>query len=113
MAAVLSYLATQCSALFSSPNCQGLIGWNDPSHSYDFHNLIFDVPWKGLSRHKVIERNTRDTTLVNEQSQYVETEERFGPDGQPLPPLVLIKPIFSIVKHYPPEWKRKLKEAAE
>jgi hypothetical protein len=88
-----------------------LIGWNDPSHSYDFHNLIFDIPWKGLTRHKVIEGNTRDTTLINEQSQYVESEERFGPDGQPLPPLTLIKPIFSIVKHYPPEWKRKLKDA--
>jgi hypothetical protein len=65
-----------------------------------------------MPRNKIIEGNTRDTSLVNEQSQYVETSQRIGADGKPLPPISLIKPIFSIIKHYPPEWKKKLDEAS-
>jgi hypothetical protein len=63
-----------------------------------------------MTRSKVIEENTRDTSFVIDQSGYIENTLTLGPDGQPLPPLSLIKPIFSIVKHYPPEWRKKLKD---
>ena len=88
-----------------------MIGWNDPTHSYDFHNVMFDIPWKGMTRSKVIEGNTRDTSFVIDQSGYLENTLKLGPDGKPLPSLTLIKPIFSIIKHYPPEWRTKLKDA--
>ena len=63
-----------------------------------------------MARTKVIEGNTRDTSFVIDQSGYIENTVVFGPDGNPLPKLTLIKPIFSIVQHYPPEWRKKLKD---
>ena len=63
-----------------------------------------------MTRSKVIEGNTRDTSFVMDQSGYLENAVKLGPNGQPLPQLTLIKPIFSIVKHYPPEWRKKLKD---
>jgi hypothetical protein len=63
-----------------------------------------------MTRSKVMEGNTRDTSFVIDQSGYIENTLTLGPDGQPLPQLSLIKPIFSVVKHYPPEWRKKLKD---
>jgi hypothetical protein len=63
---------------------QGLIGWNDPSRSYDFHNVMFDVPWEGMPRKKNTQGDDRPRTLS--------------------------RPIFSIIKHYPPEWAKKLED---
>lgn len=71
---------------------------------------MFDIPWKGMTRSKVIHGNTRDTSFVIDQSGYIENTIALGPDGKPLPQLTLIKPIFSIIKHYPPEWRKKLKD---
>jgi len=89
---------------------QNLIGWNDPSRSYDYHNLIFDVPWPGMKRSKRILTNTRNTTSIAEQGDYeskvrkgVRQSEQFkdgtsdDSDGDF---------IFSIVKHWPPEWAK-------
>jgi hypothetical protein len=83
-----------------------LIGWNDPTHSYDHHNLIFDIPWQGMPRKKIIESNTRDTSVINQQSEYIASSQRNNR-------IDLVKPIFSIIKHYPPDWKKKLKESQQ
>lgn len=86
---------------------QGLIGWNDPAHSYDHHNLIFDVPWKGMPRTKVIAGNTRDTNAIVDQSGYHESSEH-GPQNEAVAPEEVAKPhLFSTVKHYPPEWTKQ------
>lgn len=82
---------------------QSLIGWNDPTKSYDYYNLIFDVPWKGMPRTKLIEGNTRSRTIIRNQSGYIENSQREG-----VTPLQEVKPIFSIVQHYPPAWKTKV-----
>jgi len=72
-----------------------LIGWKDPNRNneidphrnYDNHNMIFDVPHETLHR-------SRNTALDSSKPR----EERKG------------RPIFSVVKHYPPEWALRLKE---
>ena len=62
----------------------GLIGWSDPLHSYDRHNMIFDVP--GM-RKKIIQRRR---SLARGERDYGE-EER-GRKAS----------IFSIVCDWPP-----------
>ena len=76
---------------------QGLIGWTDPAHDYDFYNLIYDIPWEGMPQRggaglDVLDEN--DET-EGEQMQSVELKSRK-------------RPIFSTVAHYPPPWKEKL-----
>lgn len=84
---------------------QSLIGWNDPTHSYDHHNVLFDVPWKGQPRTKLIETNTRDKTIIRNQSEYIANSNRSdNPDARPIQK---VKPLFSIMKHYPPVWKKE------
>ena len=63
-----------------------LIGWNpygqekNDHFNYDKHNLIYDVPHESLHR-------SRNAGVYHSG----------GNKGQP---------IFSVVKHYPPEWAR-------
>jgi hypothetical protein len=77
--------------------------------SYDYHNLIFDVEWKGMPRRRLIEGNTRNTASISDQHAYQGNSERNSIDGINKNPIELTKPIFSIVKHYPPEWTKKIK----
>ena len=87
---------------------QGLIGWNDQAHSYDYHNLIFDVPWKGMPRTKLIEGNTRNTAVIREHSDYRESSQ-IGPSNEAVAPEDVATPhIFSTIKHYPPAWTKQL-----
>ena len=76
---------------------EGLIGWSNPSHSYDYFNLIFDIPHKSLRRTVAIDGDASGATgvQVNERAK----QER---------------PIYSIIKHYPTKWQLELaeKEAA-
>jgi hypothetical protein len=58
-----------------------------------------------MPRNKIIESNTRDTSVINQQSEYIASSQRNNNR------IELIKPIFSIIKHYPPPWKQKLKES--
>jgi hypothetical protein len=51
--------------------------------------------------------------FVYGQKAFVESTQTLGIDGKPLPPLSITKPIFSIAKHYPPEWIKKLKESQQ
>jgi hypothetical protein len=68
----------------------GLISWRNPnahnkqhpSRNYDEYNLIFDVPFKDLTR-------SRHETVIESNSS--------AGNG---------KPLFSIVKHWPPDWAK-------
>lgn len=92
---------------------QSLIGWNDPAHSYDYHNLIFDIPWEGMPRKQVILDNTRNTTRIAAQDEYHLDSRRFqgtGEEEKVTDEVTLRPPIFSVIRHYPPEWARKLED---
>jgi len=60
---------------------QELIGWKDPYNSYDYHNLIFDVPWEGMPRQK-----------ASAKGGSAERKDGVGPDRRETP-------LFSIIKH--------------
>lgn len=70
-----------------------LIDWKNPNRkseedlhrSYDDQNLIFDVPFDGMKR-------SRDEDITVSRQ---------------IPPAARLRPVFSIVKHYPPEWAKK------
>jgi hypothetical protein len=86
---------------------QNLIGWNDPSHSYDYWNLIFDVPYEGMSRKKVIEGNTRDTAEIAMQEDYsrnADADMTSSGHATGAGRHCGHRPIYSLVKHYPPKW---------
>lgn len=90
---------------------QQLIGWNDPNSPYDDWNLIFDLPHEGMKRKKRITENTRGKTYVNEHKDYtLENATVTRPTSQILAQGYEILPeplpIYSIIKHWPPEWTR-------
>lgn len=92
---------------------QGLIGWNDPAHSYDRHNLIFDIAYIGQRRKRIIEGNTRGTAVIRENEAYVESSVLIAPEGEAVVPEEGATPrLFSIVKHYPPPWVLKVRASA-
>jgi len=66
-----------------------LIGWADPAHNYDYHNLIFDVPYEGMPRQRI-----PDNTPGPKKS------EKQQPSSK--------APIFSTIKYYPPLWKQQM-----
>lgn len=76
-----------------------LIGWKDPNcqndtdehRNYDDHNLIFDV------KHDNLHRSRNEAATDTESEVRRERKKR---------------PIFSIIKHYPPAWALKAKIAA-
>lgn len=85
---------------------QALIGFNDPHNSYDYHNLIFDVPWEGMPRKERILENTRSTTKIAYQEEYEEaTGEKYVSERYHIPK----NPVYSLVKHYPPEWQKSIR----
>lgn len=80
---------------------QDLIGWNDPTTSYDIHNLIFDVPWDGMNRTKTVSFNTRS-------SNHNSISDMLGVDlvrQESSKQLLVTRPIFSSITYYAPEWK--------
>ena len=72
-----------------------LIGWKDPNcynesdphRNFDNHNLIFDVPNEKLHRSR---NEAVDLSKSREAS--------------------LGRPIFSVIKQYPPEWAVRARE---
>ncbi|GKY95608.1 hypothetical protein MPSEU_000522100 [Mayamaea pseudoterrestris] len=79
-----------------------LIGWSDPVHSFDYHNIIYDIPWDGMPRQRV------EVQLSGPSSP---TMTRPATPEKPLSDFkVPIKPVFSMVKYYPPVWKTKLEQ---
>ena len=57
-----------------------------------------------MHRKKIIEGNTRNTANIKEQDEYIENSTLIGSRAD----LAGIKPIYSIIKHYPPDWKKQL-----
>jgi hypothetical protein len=90
---------------------QGLIGWNDANRSYDYYNLIFEIPHPSLRRTKRIEMNTRYVTTIADSEGYEEAaqataDSRGGLDGRTGSPTAQRKtPLYGIVKHYPTKWQ--------
>ena len=74
-----------------------LMGWKDPNkHSqshkhrnYDDHNLIFDVKHNDLGRERNMSATDAPDHAVKNKGS---------------------RPIFSVIKHYPPEWAKRRKE---
>jgi hypothetical protein len=70
-----------------------LVSWRNPNSdatakpylAYDDYNLIFDVPYEGMDRSKNTERTEKSTSKKSQR-------------------------VFSIVKHWPPEWALKTKD---
>jgi hypothetical protein len=98
---------------------QGLVGWNDASHSYDFYNLIFDVPHKSLHRRHTMEQNTRDSKTIAGHDGYqhdADTSPSEVPSvgSNPLEAGYEVnerptgRSIYSTIKHYPTKWQIKL-----
>ena len=86
-------------SVFSCCVDQALIGWQDVRHTYDRHNLIFDVPHAGLHRAK---RQSKVTKASLSESLNSSSEiPLYKPNEK-------AEPIFSIVKHYPPAWQRRV-----
>jgi len=70
-----------------------LIGWKDHFNKYDIHNLIYDVPHKGLKRRRIHENSDRfrenlNFSLANDHQVELST----CPE----------QPVFSYVKYWPP-----------
>ena len=99
---------------------QGLIGWNDSSRSYDFYNLIFDIPHKTLRRTEILEGNTRGVTTIAEHGDYNDDgspREVKSTGTNPSQSGYEVsknkskgRPIYSIIKHYPTPWQIKLQQ---
>jgi len=91
---------------------QDLVGWNDASHSYDYYNLLFEIPHWSLGRKKTIDVNTRGVARIADYEGYAEvvaaSKENFGdaPRGERKTPL------YSIFKHYPTKWQVELAKQA-
>lgn len=66
-----------------------LIGWTDTHNSRDFHNIIYDMPYDGMKRQ-------RDEEVTEESSTDEEKKSKK-------------RPIFSIIKHWQPEWAKNEK----
>lgn len=74
-----------------------LIGWKDPNiqkggdphRNYDDHNLMFDVPHETLHRSRNVAADESTTSSIVGKT----------------------RPIFSVVKHYPPKWELERRAA--
>jgi hypothetical protein len=107
---------------------QDLIGWSDATRSYDYYNLMFEIPHRSLKRTVRIEGNTRDLPTIADSDQYevsrkLSREQQASREPQPpeeggveverdssSPTGERKSPLYSIIKHYPTKWQRKLAE---
>jgi hypothetical protein len=92
-----------------------LVGWNDASNSYDFYNLIFDVPHKSLHRTHTIEKNTRGFKTIAEHDDYENESPEIQPvgtspaqAGYEVTEKTTGRTIYSTIKHYPTQWQIEL-----
>ena len=86
---------------------QELIGWTDTSRSYDFYNLMFDVPFDGMKRTQRIDANTRGSAQISDHEAFKLSDKDPGEGVEVEKPM---KTIFSVIKHYPPPWLQKIIE---
>jgi hypothetical protein len=93
--------------------CQDLIGWYDPSRCYDYHNLIFDVPWDGMPRQKRLRTHATGKLRIADHSQLLGTEAKLTRQLSNSAAEICSPPVFSIIRHYPVSWHEDLiKKAA-
>eukprot|EP00591_Stephanopyxis_turris_P014023 CAMPEP_0195533256 /NCGR_PEP_ID=MMETSP0794_2-20130614/40124_1 /TAXON_ID=515487 /ORGANISM="Stephanopyxis turris, Strain CCMP 815" /LENGTH=273 /DNA_ID=CAMNT_0040665717 /DNA_START=565 /DNA_END=1386 /DNA_ORIENTATION=+ len=74
-----------------------LVGWKDKSKSYDFYNIIYDIPYEGMKR-------TRNKNVTNEEIKPYLGTQQIEIDNREASTRTDTKPMFSIVKHWPPSW---------
>ncbi|KAL7559514.1 hypothetical protein ACA910_010325 [Epithemia clementina (nom. ined.)] len=91
-----------------------LIGWADETRSYDYYNLLFDVPYEGMKRTERMDSNSRKKKLASDsKGSEKKTAQRghvsVGDNAVEVEPRR--KPIFSVIKHYPPPWLQKILES--
>lgn len=79
---------------------EDLIGWIDPTKSFDYHNLIFDVPHESLRRTKRCELSDD----IGVEMAGFHRSRRSGSRKE----LGYETSIYSVIKHYPPEWQKKM-----
>ena len=60
-----------------------------------------------MKRHKIIE-GIHDPSILQEHDTNLRNSNLQSDSDNPTP-LDLVKPIFSIIKHYPPEWTKQIK----
>ncbi|CAJ1954597.1 unnamed protein product [Cylindrotheca closterium] len=80
-----------------------MISWVDPNNSYDYYNLIFDVPHKSLRR----------TEFANDEDISFDSKDMFGFHRSRYPnnerkELDYAASIYSLVKHYPTKWQLEI-----
>jgi hypothetical protein len=69
--------------------------------------LIFDVPWSGLKREKMSAGNTRTT---GDHPLRMIDENEDGLRQTASSEVQTTNHIFSIIKHYPPDWLKQIYE---
>ena len=99
------------------------------SRSYDYYNLLFEVPNKSLRRTTRIDTNTRSVPRIADYNGYRslvsndrlpgakggEADEEEGTEvvtGGVTPGKNRTTPLYSIIKHFPTRWQRDLYRAA-
>lgn len=106
---------------------QDLIGWSDAGRSYDYYNLMFEIPHRSQRRTVPMTENTRDYPTIADSPEYdllvQESQKQIRATVSDLPPeenteVALDKaaqkarktPLYSIIKHYPTKWQKMLRE---
>ena len=75
---------------------KSLVGWKDPKHSYDKHNLIFDVDSCSKRKRECNEEGLESLTLDSSSGDVSYNAN----------------PIFSIVKHWPMIYTNETQDTA-
>eukprot|EP00529_Nitzschia_sp_RCC80_P003922 CAMPEP_0113487328 /NCGR_PEP_ID=MMETSP0014_2-20120614/25452_1 /TAXON_ID=2857 /ORGANISM="Nitzschia sp." /LENGTH=1050 /DNA_ID=CAMNT_0000381021 /DNA_START=457 /DNA_END=3609 /DNA_ORIENTATION=- /assembly_acc=CAM_ASM_000159 len=109
---------------------QGLVGWNDAARSYDYYNLLFEVPDDSLRRTTRIDTNTRSVPRIADYNGYRSLVSQYRSSGtkggqadeeegtEVVPPGGVTTgkhrttPLYSIIKHFPTTWQQELHRAA-
>ena len=94
---------------------QELVGWTDSAKSYDYYNLMFDVPYEGMRRTERMNSNTRGKGQISDNKSYKKSEVEggviVGENGVEVEESR--RPIFSVIKHYPPPWLQKILDSQD
>lgn len=101
------------------------MGWSDAGHSYDYYNLMFEIPHRSQRRTVPMTENTRDYPTIADSPEYdmlMQESQKLIPDRDPPPEentaIALDRaasrarktPLYSIIKHYPTKWQKMLRE---
>ena len=70
------------------------MGFTDPDHNIDEHNMLFDVPYPGMHRPKRVGSGLGHSPACHEGEADTNPTSVPSPEGL----------VFGVVKHYPPDW---------